>query len=155
LKKFFALCTFIVALGAFSAGCQSVSARPLGVASGFAGSIAEQPRVTLYAVRVDETDEARLKQAGAQLLGYYEVRTAEPAAFSESAGGAKFEGRAALEIAEKGGTHFRMVSSEIERHELDGQGEQNFIYVRFIAYRVDQKGWDALPPTLKPDPLRG
>jgi hypothetical protein len=120
----------------------TASYRPSVLASG-------QGRLAYSAVSFrSERDRGALEGATAVYLG--EIEIDESASTLDQLGRA--QGRASLECAKRGATHFTLVTSDaVHKHGFRLQTTR----AHFAMFRLERARWDALPTELRPEPWVG
>ena len=122
-------------------------------------------RVTGSAITFAESDKAALDQAGAVYLGEIEVHGVRGGLVSGGAGPANLTGRSSLEAAQRGASHFILLTGDVQRITTGTdvvvtrygayaapRTEQD-VTARYALLRVEPGHWQELPPALRPEPL--
>jgi hypothetical protein len=130
---------------------------------------APEKRLAPSAVTFAESDADAIKQAGGIYLGELELRGSRGAMEAQQSGPTNLVGRASLEAAERGATHFMLLSGDthIESHATSGVAftpngpaptvsstSEQIVVARFALMRVEPEHWKDLRVTLRPEPLQ-
>lgn len=96
-----------------------------------------------------EADRDKLIASGAVLLGRVSIKAESVRDdFSQSHGGSQLAGRASIEAASRGGTHFYLEGSDQQRATTYWQSD--VALARFAVYRVEKDQWPKLDPQYQP-----
>ncbi|MEO7109960.1 MAG: hypothetical protein ABI183_05955 [Polyangiaceae bacterium] len=119
-------------------------------------------RVTSEAVSYSDSDLKTLDAAGAVYLGEIELRGDRGGLVTGGAGPTNLTGRASLEAAARGATHYTLVAGDMQRVSgpqtvvVTPQGafvtnnQQQEITARYVMLRIEPDHWAALPAPLRP-----
>lgn len=128
---------------------------------------APEQRLAPSAVTYSEGDVDAIKQAGGVYIGELELRGTR-GDMAQRSGATNLFGRASLEAAQRGATHFMLLSggSHIERHTSTGavftpdgpaptvsSSSEQIVTARFALMRVEPNRWNDLRAPLRPDPM--
>ena len=127
-----------------------------------------ETRIAPSAVTISESDVDAIKEAGGVYLGELELRGERGAAATQQSGATNLVGRASLEAAARGATHFMLVAggSHVEHHVSPGAGfspdgptttvsstSEQIVVARFALMRVEPAHWNDLKAALRPTPM--
>ena len=134
------------------------------------GEAKDQARLVGSAVPIAIADKATLTGMGAVYLGELEMRAERDDNLTGGSSGAKnLEGRASLEAAQRGATHFYNSESKIDKQMSTGSSTSSsalllgrngqaadrvqVLTVRYALYRVEEDKWAGMTQELRPDAL--
>lgn len=120
-------------------------------------------RLTSSAIAYSDADADALKGAGGVYLGELDVYGVRGGLESGGAGPMNLSGRASLEAAQRGATHYMLMSGGVARINSGNtvvvsrygattmpHTEQQ-VTARFALIRVDREHWQDLPASLRPN----
>lgn len=125
-------------------------------------------RLAPSAVSFAESDTDAIEHAGGVYLGELVIRGSRGALASQRSGATNLLGRASLEAAQRGATHFTLLAGDthVEHHSSGGvvftsQGadptvsssSEQVVVARFALMRVEPDRWSELKASLRPDPM--
>jgi hypothetical protein len=129
---------------------------------------AREQRLAASAITFSESDADAIESAGGVYLGELDLRGSRGVLESQQSGATNLVGRASLEAAQRGATHFMLLSGDthIESHAASGvaftaQGPaptvssstEQVVVARFALMRVEPDHWNALRASLRPEAL--
>jgi len=125
-------------------------------------------RLAPSAIAFAQSDADTIERAGGVYIGELDLRGSRGAMEAQQSGPTNLVGRAALEAAERGATHFMLLTGDthIERHTSSGvaftpQGPaptvssttEQIVVARFALMRVEPDHWHDLRVGLRPDTM--
>ncbi len=120
-------------------------------------------RVTSEAVSYSDTDVKTLNEAGAVYIGELDLEGVRGGLASGGAGPANLSGRASLEAATRGATHYMLLGGNVERgpsghtvvvvterSAFATNPQQQEVTARYAMLRIEPDHWATLPAPLRP-----
>ena len=129
---------------------------------------APENRLAPSAITFSEGDTDAIERAGGVYIGELVVRGSRGPMEAQQSRPTNLVGRASLEAAQRGATHFMLLAGDthIERHTSNGVAftpegpattvsstTEQIVVARFALMRVEPEHWDDLRVALRPEPL--
>ncbi|MGH7283138.1 MAG: hypothetical protein ACRELY_16555 [Polyangiaceae bacterium] len=163
------LTSFLFLISSLAACAPATSFQHVDVAYQPSANVhAREERLAPSAVTISDSDVDAIQKAGGVYLGELELRGERGELASQQNGPTNLRGRASLEAAQRGATHFMLLTggAHIERHTSAGftyspQGpsptvsssSEQIVTARFALMRVEPDHWNELRAALRPDPM--